>query len=203
MISTHDITIDGSSQWIVGRNVTASCNIEHINGHYLSFPVQNRTEMDTISMLHYSDHSYLPASIFTSAEISPDMSPVLALTCSVKTASLSWATVKRVIDKVHMHVCSHSSYEDIKLMEKRNQIWDKQCRTFLSRMLEGCPACMALKKPSGARNVSLSSMSRELNEVVCIKHFFPDRLDVFHIMDSKTRYSTGSIVPSLQRQEAI
>lgn len=45
------------------------------------------------------------------------------------------------------------------------------------------------------KHVSLSSMSREFNQLVCVDHMFLDEFKVFHIMDSVTRYSSGVVVP--------
>ncbi len=46
-------------------------------------------------------------------------------------------------------------------------------------------------------------MSREINQVVCIDHFFLDDFGVFHMMDSATRYSAGAVVPDTAMDSAI
>ncbi len=37
-INIRHIVIEGSSQWVVGRNVTSKCDIVHSNGNYLNLP---------------------------------------------------------------------------------------------------------------------------------------------------------------------
>lgn len=205
-VGINHLIIDGSSQWVVGRNVTSHCNIEHINGHHLSFNIPNSASMDTMSMVTFGDHSYLPVSMFMASDafdvVGRD-NPIVSLSCSVSAASLSWPELKRMIDKIHKHVCGHASYDEIKLLMKRNDLWNGQCSKYLSQQLESCKSCVEVKLPKSARKVSLGSVSREFNDLVCVDHFFPDQLDVFHIMDNKTRYSTGDIVPSLQMSDAI
>ena len=44
--------------------------------------------------------------------------------------------------------------------------------------------------------MSLSRMSRDLNDVVCVDHLHLDDITVFHIMDAATRYSSGAVVES-------
>lgn len=58
----------------------------------------------------------------------------------------------------------------------------------------------------GSGKVTLSSISPDFNEVVCIDHFIPSNIDVLSIMngmDSRTRYSAGLTVPSTSRNDAV
>lgn len=60
-----------------------------------------------------------------------------------------------------------------------------------------------VKQPLGMRPVSLSRISRNFNEVVCIDHLHLNDVTVFHVMDSATRYSTGSVVSDRTPESAI
>lgn len=51
--------------------------------------------------------------------------------------------------------------------------------------------------------MSLTTLDRQFNEVVCVDHFFLDDLVMFHIMDSATRYSCASVVSNTNLNDAI
>lgn len=70
-------------------------------------------------------------------------------------------------------------------------------------MFETCRDCDVVQSPTGSRKVSLRSMSRGFNGIVCIDHFSPDNKDVLHMMDSQTRYSLGSLTKSTSMSDAI
>ena len=202
------LVMEGSSQWLIDRNVTCSCIINHATGNYLEFYVSD-SETNNLSMTDFENHSYLPASVFMRTEQNSlkgeplYTSALVSLSCSANYSQFSWPDTKKIIDKVHRHVCGHSSYNDIKLLMERNELWDDQCSKYLSQLLETCPHCPVVQLPSPSRKVSLSSMSRQFNAIVCIDHLFLDGHDVLHMMDSRTRYSTGLIVPSTSMREAI
>ena len=201
----HSI-ITGSSQWVIGRNVTLQCNIQHIGGDALRFIVPNSNKIETMSMVGDREHSYLPYNIFlndATDHTTHEHSSLISLSCSLSPPDLTWEETKKIVEKVHRHVCGHASYKDIKLLLKRNNLWSSQCEKFLSQLLETCEHCHILDEPVGNRKVSLRSMTRSFNQVVCIDHFFPDNLNVLHFMDATTRYSSGLLVPSLSMKDTV
>lgn len=56
-----------------------------------------------------------------------------------------------------------------------------------------CRACRSAYKPKPSRNVTISSLSRSLNDVVNVDHFFLDGKRAFHAMDATTCYAAGLI----------
>lgn len=58
---------------------------------------------------------------------------------------------------------------------------------YLSRVIDNCSKCAATAELKPPRKVSLSSMSGEYNNVVCVDHLHLGGLRVFHIMDSVTQ----------------
>ena len=57
------VVIEGSSQWIVGRNVTTKCDVIHTNGKYLKLPDDSRIPLQTVEF-----HSYMPHETFSKKE---------------------------------------------------------------------------------------------------------------------------------------
>ena len=74
---------------------------------------------------------------------------------------------------------------------------------YLSQLLETCQHCRVTGAPSPNRPVSLSAMSTNCNDVVCVDHFHLDDHDVFHVMDTTSRYSVSAVVESTGMEEAI
>ena len=62
------VVIEGSSQWVVGRNVNFKCEIVHSNGNYLKLPNNLRIPIEDVHM-----HSFSPSYLFKNN--TPNSSP--------------------------------------------------------------------------------------------------------------------------------
>ena len=202
--SIRHLIIYGSSQWVVGRNVTRKCDIEHIDQNRVVLPDQS----DWISLVDHEMHSYVPYSKFSVDEHSNSLEETTKIFCA--TAHLSdddlprpWPEVKKIVNKVHKHVCGHSTYSDIKTLLERNKLWNEEVQNYLTHILEACTACSTTSKPKPTRKVSLSALTRDFNNVVCIDHFHLGDSRVLHIMDSVSRYSVGEVVDNTSMIQAI
>lgn len=192
--------IKGSSPWVIGNNGTKHCKIMHRNGNYLRFG-DDKT-LDTDQLTDHNDHSYINVNRFyIESSVSVQHPSVLSMCAS--SANLTFGEHKKIFDRVHKHVCGHSNFEDISLLLKRNHIWSDDIAHYLGQIFDTCPDCTIVKQPLGMRPVSHSRMSRDLNDVVCLDHLHLEDLTVFHIMDSATTYSTGSVVSNKTPATAI
>jgi len=114
-----------------------------------------------------------------------------------------WCDTKAILDKVHSHVCGHSSFSDMNVLLRRNEIWNADIEKYLSQVLETCPTCKTPSKPKTPRKVSLSSLNRHINKDVCINHLYLCENIVFHAMKATVRYSAGGSVPDTSVKHAI
>lgn len=62
-IIVRHLILEGSSQWVIGRNVTSQCDIVHVNGNMLSVPTSDSTRLH-ITMTDHNFHSYIPYNEF-------------------------------------------------------------------------------------------------------------------------------------------
>lgn len=200
-VSIRHLVIEGSSQWIIGRNVTTHCDIIHSNGNYLR--MKNGS---TITLHDHDMHSYVPYTAFCKTKL--DYTAETMLFCA--TASIPsiqsarpWVELKHVIDKVHSHVCGHASFSDMKVLLQRNGLWSDEAMKYLARVIETCAGCSHTSDPQNARKVSIRSLNRSFNQVVCIDHLHLSDMRVCHVMDATTRYSVGSVVPDVGIDNAI
>lgn len=76
-------------------------------------------------------------------------------------------------------------------------------QNYLSTVVTECNHCKASSTPPPNRKVSLSSLNRNFNEIVCMDHCFLDSVTVFHVMDVATRYSAGAVVDNKSIDTAI
>ncbi len=195
-INIRHIVIEGSSQWVVGRNVTRRSNLNHIEQNAIAFIVGN--SQDTITMIDHEFLSYIPISKFVNCKTD-------RLECmnGHVVSNRPWSEVKSVIDKVHNHVCGHANFTDFKILLERNNLWDKNVAKYVSNMIENCRACKSAAPTQPPRKVSISSLSKEINEIVCVDHFYLDKICLLHLMDLTTRFSVAQIVKSTALQEAV
>lgn len=197
-IRMRHLIVEGSSQWVIGRNVTKSCDILQIDTNVLKLPV---VDSDMNSFIPYESF----CTRRTNGLLYTDRSAIFCAAGMLhsSTRSLSCSDTKKIVDKIHRHVCGHSSYSDIKILLERDGIWNETVAKYLAGTIDSCSACRATALPKPTRKVSLSSMSREFNSLVCIDHFYLDELCVFHVMDSVTRYSVGSCMPDTTMYSSI
>lgn len=110
---------------------------------------------------------------------------------------------KYFIDQIHLQVCGHSTFSDMKTLLHRNGLWDNDTEKYSCDILETCTSCKLTALPKKTRKVSLSSMSRSFNQQVCIDHFYLGENIVFHVMNASTRYSSGCIATDASMDEAV
>ena len=159
------VVLDGSSQWEIGQNVTRKSNIERIEENDVVFVANG--ESDSISMVEDDFLSYLPLDRFT---ISRTHGSILSCLSAVTLDARTWSDVKKIIDKVHKHVCGHASFTDYKLLLERNGLWNDLISSYIGEIVTNCTACRSSAVPQPNCKVSISSLSKEFNEVLCIDH---------------------------------
>lgn len=73
LVNVRHLFIEGTSQWVIGRNVTCICSIIHIGHNVLQLPEDpNDADPDFISLVDHGLHSYVPYHAFVSHDrISP------------------------------------------------------------------------------------------------------------------------------------
>ena len=64
-VNIRHLIIKGTSQWVIGRNVTKCCNIIHIGENILQLPCVSNSNPDTISLHDHDMHCYIPYSSFS------------------------------------------------------------------------------------------------------------------------------------------
>ena len=204
MIKIRHLVIEKSSQWAIGRNITRKCKIKHSNGNELHVPTEDGHVL-TINLLHHKMHTYVPATVFykPSEAAQKQKSLFCAMARVESNINRPWDEIKHIIDRVHKHVCGHSCYSDMKTLLQRNDIWDESIQKYLQQTLERCPACKKTSEAQPERKVSLGTISRSFNEVLCVDHLFLNNICVFHAMDTATRYSVGCAVPNTGMIPAI
>lgn len=82
-------------------------------------------------------------------------------------------------------------------------MWNEMIEHYIQNLVRDCKSCRASELPPPSRKVSISSLSNELNEVVCVDHFYLDELCLIHFMDMSTRFSTACIVENKSMPVAI
>ena len=197
-VSITHLVVSGSSQWVIGRNVTSRSNIEHLETNSLVFLADGKR--DRFSLTDEGFLSYISLDYFK-----PDItncSPVSSLS-AITLDIAPWSDIKKIIDKVHKHVCGHASFTYYKLLLERNGLWNDAVASYLKELVNGCTACRSTSVPHPSRKVSISSLSKNFNEVLCIDHLYLDESLVMHCMDLVSRYSSAHVVTSTNLKEAI
>lgn len=106
----------------------------------------------------------------------------------------SWSSVKKLVDKVHKHVCVHATFSDIRTLLVRNLLWSDQVQRYLVRVVSQFASCKASATPAPNRCMSIASLSRQLNDFVCIDHFHLDGVTLFDAIDTASRYFAAHIL---------
>jgi len=211
ILKIRHLFIEGASQWVVGRNVTTRCNILHIGKNVLQLPDSSSNDSPSGELITLADdgmHSFIPYELFfRSSDLIPHEQQIVIYCATAQlertNEALSWPKTRKIIDKVHTHVCGHSSFSDIKVLLQRNDIWNESVQDYLAMILERCTSCKTTSLPKQTRKVSLSSLNRSFKDLVCVDHMYLEDNCVLHIMDATTRYSAGLRVLNTGMDAAI
>lgn len=197
IVNIRHVVIEGSSQWVIGRNVTSIVNIIHIGRNAIEIHCDGKP--DYISMINKGRLSYISLHSF---EIESETESLISFN-GLSVSCRPWKEVKPIIDKVHKHICGHATFTDIKLLLQRNEIWNDAIECYVSKTLQNCTSCRATAPPQPNRKVSISSLYKSFNQELCIDHLYLDKVRVFHVMDTVTRYSAGFVVENATMEHSI
>lgn len=93
-IKIKHLIIEGSSQWVIGRNVTKYCDIIRIGGNALKLPVENDGSGATfISLVDHDLHCYIPHEVFHPRNLRLKPSENNTMFCATL-----WSMVQKLID---------------------------------------------------------------------------------------------------------
>ena len=101
---------------------------------------------------------------------------------------------QKIVGKVHKHVFVHLELSEVQILLERNQIWSAEVEKYLNRVIQSYENYARTYEPKQVRKVSLNSLCRSFNELVCIDQFHFVNLRMCPVMCSSTQYSTRSIV---------
>ena len=201
-VKIRHVAIDGSSQWMNGRNVTAKCDIKHSDGNYLK--ISNDLK---ISIQNFDLHFYVHPNIFlckktgTVPTFEPNCSVLQELSMIQKNSNM--ARVKkgyRLGSQARLWPCEFEGYESLL---DRVKLWNTEVEKYLNRVVSSCSNCAKTYEPKQFRKVSLSSLNRPFNDFICIDHVHIGDIRVCDIMDATTRYSVGYVVPNSAMESAF
>ena len=203
IVRIRHLVIEGSSKWIVGRNITKHGNIQRIGGNLLELSTKNETGVQmTISLIDHDLHCYLPLSAF--GLVSNNAQAYCAVfSFAAKASNRPLGEIKAIVDKVHKHVCGHASLRNMQILLERNDLWSNEVKTFLHQTVEVCHQCKMTDEPRDMRKVSLHDLNSSFNDRVCLDHVFLDNYVALHFMDSCARFSQGEIVTTRTVRNAI
>lgn len=103
-----------------------------------------------------------------------------------------WNKMKALIDEVHKNVCGHANLTDMTLLSELDGLWNKAVYDYVSQLIKKC-ALSCYYSPQSSRRVSIYSMSRQFNQVVCFDHFYFQSVCLLHCMDISTRFSAAFV----------
>lgn len=137
IVSIRHLLIGGSSSWVIGRNITRPYNMLHIGENALQLP---RMKGDKIPMIDNKFHSYIAYDRFLSDRLSsPSLSCLSASPHATEKRVLdSWAETRRIVDKVHRHVCGHATFSDMRTLLIRNGLWNESVQHYLATKVSQC-----------------------------------------------------------------
>lgn len=116
---------------------------------------------------------------------------------------MSWSALRAICDKVHKHVCGHTALSDMQTQLQQNGLLTDTASKYLDSVVSRCGSCQCTAQPQLTRKVSLASVHRQFNEVVCINHFSLDGFYALHKMDAHTIYSAGHICQTIELKETV
>ena len=131
IINISHIVIEGSSKWLIRRNIATKWEIIRSNGNALKI-----NDNINIPLLNVDMHSFIPSSIFlkqATESHSIYQTNLFYATGTIHNSTYSrpWQELEKIIDKVHKHVRGHVSLSDIQILLQRNNLWSTKIEKYL------------------------------------------------------------------------
>lgn len=135
---------------------THSCNHLHINDNRLHFFILQNGLQVYLSMAENVTHSYVPLERFMNVPnicqpVNHNVASLVGKTATVtstnNTDHHSKSEISRIVNKVHDHVCGHSSYGDMKTLLERNKLCNPEVQQELSTIMENIHHVLYLLHP--------------------------------------------------------
>lgn len=112
------LVVEGSSEWVTGRNVTARSDILHVSRNAIQICTNGLD--DLVPMVYSGSLSYIPLKNFRLTNENPK--PLLFCLHDSILHEKSRKEVKTIIDRVHKQVCGPGRLPDFgTLLEQNNQ----------------------------------------------------------------------------------
>lgn len=97
IVKIRELDLEGSSECVIGRNVTAQCSIQHHDKNSLVFK-HDDSSIGLITYVSHEHHCNIALMVFTLATSSQVVSSL-----SLKLKFDDWPALKPVNDQVHNH----------------------------------------------------------------------------------------------------
>ncbi len=99
LVNIRHLVIEGSSQWVIGPNVTKMCDILHIGKNVLQLPAYENSAQATITLVDHDMHSYVPVQVLKKSRNPLQDSDKTILFCATATVNgsgkeLPWSDTK-------------------------------------------------------------------------------------------------------------
>lgn len=107
-----------------------------------------------------------------------------------------WKNIKEIKGKIHEHVCGHANFANFKLLLERNRLLNNGIQQYVTKLLNKCPDCKTTAPEQHSRKFSISSLSKQLNDIVFMEHFFLHETLFISFMDDSTRFVMAAVVDS-------
>lgn len=114
-VNIRHMVIEGSSQCVIGGNLTRNCSVYQKNGDFLELTFHSdRGVCDRLNLISCNMQCYIPPNRLFHQEFHyitahPDFMNICIVHLS-DSKEVLLAKEKEIIDKVHHHVCGHSNF---------------------------------------------------------------------------------------------
>lgn len=132
------LVVKGSSNWVIGRNVTRASDVLHYGCSIILFPPLNGVR-DSICMLEDGLHCLIDIVRLSSSCTESDSEHLAGSRATIHSLDTYiihyWSKLRGIVDKVHRHTFGHFSYADMRILIHRNQLWTEDIQNFLSYII--------------------------------------------------------------------
>lgn len=141
---------------------------------------------------------YLSISTFSSTTQN-----ILAFALSPRITSYNWPTIKSTDDRVYSHICRDFNYSDRRLLLICLKLWTADIDKYLSALVYKFRAFRATVHLQPTCKLSIASLRRLFNDVVCKNQLFIANHHIAHLIGVLTQLSAGTIADEISLTSAV
>lgn len=177
LTSVRTMIVDGQVPFVIGKPTLRQLDaLEAHNQDYLEISLGAKGRFRLATYMHEDGHAHLP---LRREDMDENMAQCMISTSLSHTdrRNMTLEEKRRLLQ--HVHIKTHLHPTSLRLLMKRNNLWESALESTVKQIFEHCSVCIRTGDPEPSRKISFGKMHAQFNQRVY--------LDILYWADAEQR----------------